>query len=1200
LAITKLPSHTALSDAQFIQVQGPNELLSGFQYDLQTRTLYAKESQVVFPSHHGASHIGEDPIPGATCDSPGLLSADDKCKLDGLIQTRVGVLGFQGAGFPDDGGWLQGSIILAAGSEFISIERIGNVIRFTADSPVPLNCQCFLPGARVLMHDGTTKTIEDIAIGDLVVTHKGRVRRVRQLFRNQHNGSVYKWHADKHSGESFTITGNHPVMALERAAAFMPSGKVRKSVKHTPKWTEAAEVSAGDLVARRRSHNFSADISAIDVLETLGAGFVERNGLVYPVRDDGSIDGMAHGIPRMLPVNNDLLDLMGYYAAEGCASRKNGVRFSVHVDEVVFGDIGGEICRILSTLFGLEPAVRNRGTSKGRDIQVFSVALTELFSRWFGKKHDKRLPDWVTYLPDTKQARVVAALIRGDGYVANRAKGGVMFNLRLAARSLIDQALFMAERCGWEPAHQEPLSVNGHTRHRMVITASAAPDLCDLLGVERSVKKLSRERRAGDYVMHRLAEVSEIHYEGMVYNFEVEEDNSYVVDGIVVHNCEECVQLFWIQDETDVNAIRPPTCAGRLPGTNLYGELKIYLFPESTLVDPADATATLSNKGNYPALVFKRYDDALIPGTAELEIVLKRNASNLSTTEVGLAFTPGADGNPECIWFLGLDDAGGLRTFEFQARAEPGILGGLLYKGHLLTKRMAVITDYTSSILTTNQYQCRLWDVLQAVPVGDTITATNIWRYENPENPASGTDPKTLALDLAVDVLPIGTLVDIWQFQIGEVAGSPVYRSFFSQAPLPTATNTWDMIGGVEFGDVVQAKEETAPGDGSFDKSAAVTVSGIEDFEPTVWGLTGYDCPVLLLADVATHGTEGTSLSSQHRARIDTSLPGLVVEADVGTEPFSQRPVLLWNRTGLANSMYIRAEVGIPTASAFSPFDILLHAPIANHDEAFVRVAGLGVANGLHYVRVKGAGFKDLPQRGTLRIINKDTGRRNRLFNFYNKLMFPAADDDSIGLLASAADNHAFPGAAGDIAELVHPEYSAPCVRLEFTLDGTEVTMQAKVGVLGMDVPYENDAADDIDDYVRGLQAGYAVSATYTQADGWDGTGTQPTVNVDNLVMYNGGTASDSQERWNVLEIMLRNDQVWIWWNGLLIPPNSVLSGALSTPVTITTPYFQVASPRTYGKFGMRMWPGARLRRVEVRSQPKTFSEFIHGQLELA
>ena len=346
MAISSVPPASSLIDAQFIQVTGPDGLTTGYQFDEQQKALYFKESQVLFPTFHGATHIAEDPVPNATCDTPGLLAADDKCKLDALLQTRLGVLGFQGAGFPDDGGWMQGDIILAAGTEFISLERIGNVIRFTVDSPIPLNCAC-----------------------------------------------------------------------------------------------------------------------------------------------------------------------------------------------------------------------------------------------------------------------------------------------------------------------------------------------------------------------------------------------------------EECQQIFWVQDETDIASIRPPTCGGKLPGVNAYGEIKVYLFPESTIVDPNDAAVTLNNKGQFPAFIFKRFDDTIIPGAAEHEMILKRDDFNDAVTEIGWAMTPGATGVPEMVWFMGKDNDGNQIRFDLEPNSEPGVLGTLLYKGHLLTKKMGVITDFTSTILSTNQYTIKEWDVDANKAVGDIFTARNVWQYANPENPASGANP---------------------------------------------------------------------------------------------------------------------------------------------------------------------------------------------------------------------------------------------------------------------------------------------------------------------------------------------------------------------------------------------------------------------------------------------------------------------------
>jgi hypothetical protein len=811
MVLTKIPNSDSLVDQQFLQITGPDGITTSFVYNQENRALYAKESQVIAPGSHGISHIAEDLVPGATCDTPGLMDADDKCKLDALLQTRFGVLGFQGAGFPDDGGWMQGDIILAAGSEFISLERIGNVIRFTVDAPIALNCAC-----------------------------------------------------------------------------------------------------------------------------------------------------------------------------------------------------------------------------------------------------------------------------------------------------------------------------------------------------------------------------------------------------------EACAQIFWVQDETDVSAIRAPSCAGKLPGINGYGELKFYLMPESTIVDPTNPTNVLNGKGNFPSLIFKRYDDAVTPGLGEIEITLKRDPTNVTETSIGWAFTPGVGTVPECVWLMGEDNAGNRIRFELNAETDPGLLGALLYKGHLLTKKMAVVVDYTPQVLSTNQYSCRIWDVTNASPIGSEFTATNIWRYENPEASATGTDSKELILDRSASLLDIGVLIDIWYFQVGEVSGDPILRYFFVKEPVTKASDLWSATGSVEFGDILTARSELTPDTtSSTDLSSSEQVNDVREFERTMWGITNFDNPLILFGDAETGGPGAasvTDLNDQHRAYIDTTLPGLRVDAASGaTEPFSERPVYLWNRTGMGN-MLATADIGRPEQNEFPPYDILLSAPIDSHDNVYLSVVGKGefIEAAGHWILVKGAHFRDLPNSGTLRLLS---GNRNMIWNYTDKLMYPSLDDDAIALAGTVE----FPGSITDVAELLHQEYNGPCVRVEFTsVIGTESTVQVqfKVGTLDMSQPYEDDAStDDIDDYIRGMKPGeYAVSAIYTQNGIFTGIGTQPDSDVDGFVVYEGGRVdSDSdQEFWNQIEIMQKDGQVWIWWNGLLIPPNTTLSAGLDTPVSISTPYFPVVVPGQSGKFGLRLWPGTKLRRAILRGQDRHFSEFTRGQLELA
>jgi hypothetical protein len=156
-----------------------------------------------------------------------------------------------------------------------------------------------------------------------------------------------------------------------------------------------------------------------------------------------------------------------------------------------------------------------------------------------------------------------------------------------------------------------------------------------------------------------------------------------------------------------------------------------------------------------------------------------------------------------------------------------------------------------------------------------------------------------------------------------------------------------------------------------------------------------------------------------------------------------------------------------------------------------------------------------------------------------------------------------------------------------------------------MNQPYSlNIAADFSDDFVRDFRPGTkSVSRIMTQ-DGFISTGTEtPEADPVGFRVVDGGAlpvpVEGETEQWNVLEVMYRDGQLWVWWNGLLVPPDPGLSASLPSPLTITTPYFPVDPLTKVGKVGFRLWPGAIVRDVEIRDQLITFNEFVHGQLQL-
>jgi len=836
MAIYKLPSYGGLQDGQFVTVEGPNGISTGFSYDLQTRAFYFKESQVVYPSFHGLTHISEDPIPSATCDTPGLMSSIAKCRLDTLLQTRVGVLGFQGSGFPEDGGWLSGDIILAAGSGFISLERFGNVVRFTVDSPVPLNC-----------------------------------------------------------------------------------------------------------------------------------------------------------------------------------------------------------------------------------------------------------------------------------------------------------------------------------------------------------------------------------------------------------SCESCNQIFWVQDETDASpaGVRPPVCSGKLPNIDGYGEFKIYQFPTSTIVDSANPAATLNRKDLYPAILFKRYTGGATPNTASFEVILKRDSDNALVTDVGMAFTPPTNGTTrgQLIYYLGKDADGNRIKYEFKSESVAALYGALTYKGNLLTKMSAVIIDYSPTVLSTNVYVMRMWDNINNVAVGSSFQATNNWQWKNPENPSSGTNPKVKVLDVTIDILPIGTLVDLWYYQSPSTT-TPVY--FFNKKPPFNPNYSWGWVGHTQFGDTKIARKEVQASGINVLSNLAKQVSADRDFEKREWGLTGWDDPLATFYYADALGITEGDITYQHRAVIDTNLPGLRVQSSTSTAVnYMERPVYLWHRKSINNAM-IRLDIGRPQTGAYTPVDIIIRGAIDEHTEKYMKVVGSGILDGRYYVRVVGASFSELPKRGTIRALPRTFGN-NLVFNYDRKVMFPYGtditaeqfnfvegygtvgsngiwDDGSLGnsvvLIAPADENFVYAGGVGDIVELCHQEFNNTILRCEFwQLPSGTVLNQFKVGTLDMSRGYEDDNIGSSDDLVRGLAPGYSVSAKYQQSSTYTGVGTLPTTNLAGYIAYEGGAVvgGTASEYWNRLEVMVRDDQLWVWWNKLLIPPDAKESAALPSPVKITNPHFTIPydSTNAFGKYGVRMFPLSSLRRVDIRAQMTLMSEFAYGQLDI-
>lgn len=71
---------------------------------------------------------------------------------------------------------------------------------------------CFVPGVHITMEDGTKCLIEDIQVGDRVLTHRGNIEPVTHTMRHRHTGLIYDIRVNgQRTSDSFMMTPEHPI-----------------------------------------------------------------------------------------------------------------------------------------------------------------------------------------------------------------------------------------------------------------------------------------------------------------------------------------------------------------------------------------------------------------------------------------------------------------------------------------------------------------------------------------------------------------------------------------------------------------------------------------------------------------------------------------------------------------------------------------------------------------------------------------------------------------------------------------------------------------------------------------------------------------------------------------------------------------------------------------------------------------------------
>ena len=373
---------------------------------------------------------------------------------------------------------------------------------------LPVSMGCFPRGTLVTMADGSRKPIEAVQVGDMVLTHKGRGRRVTEVHRRHYEGDLYAV-----KGEAY-----EPVWCTE---------------EH-PWWTVSDEQVKSGAAYRR----WKKDLQEVDP-DWTHASCLGDHHLIAPIMDEVlTPDFVDRAFGR----------LFGYYLAEGHVLRDKhkaicGIELSVNRDDPVHDEIE-ELCAAFGTKN--PPSTFDRKhTELGQGIYIFDARLARLCYEHGGAyAKGKQLSYEAMRWHPEMQREVLGAYANGDGH--GPPDGSL--KLSTASAQLAWQWLVLLPRLGILPSigqitHKAGMGFSQKDTYEWVVHigkqwAQGLRDVTTKVVPSEILRAKGPRRIIGRDVVVPLRDLSMVSASTEVFNLEVDEDESYCVHGLAVHNCK--------------------------------------------------------------------------------------------------------------------------------------------------------------------------------------------------------------------------------------------------------------------------------------------------------------------------------------------------------------------------------------------------------------------------------------------------------------------------------------------------------------------------------------------------------------------------------------------------------------------------------------------------------------------------------------
>lgn len=381
---------------------------------------------------------------------------------------------------------------------FPNMKHYGDVSKIDGGKIPPVDIiaggsPCFPKGVMIFTDKGTVP-IEEVTTDMMVLTHRGRWRKVLATGHKEADTVVLKGNMS-----GLECTKNHPIYEAE----IIKDKAGRRMFTGTRNWTPAENM---------------------DNKYWGTPCFAEELSIPVPTSDNPSVKEFPQ-------IDEKLFYFVGRWLGDGWVrdgqrpERTEGQKFAT----IYLCDSLDKENELIETITPLTEHFSKEYQGASVKVKFNSRLLCDWLGQNFGKGAlNKQIPSWAFGMNEKYRKALFNGLMDSDGW----RKKSDCYRLTTASKKLTLGVRLLAESLGFLTNTFHTQRDNTHIIEGRVVNQHDTYILS--MNTSNTVNRLND----GLQSWYKVREVKETGQIKTVYNLTVEEDNSYIADGIVVHNCQ--------------------------------------------------------------------------------------------------------------------------------------------------------------------------------------------------------------------------------------------------------------------------------------------------------------------------------------------------------------------------------------------------------------------------------------------------------------------------------------------------------------------------------------------------------------------------------------------------------------------------------------------------------------------------------------